>query len=95
MAYATANLNICAPRVGEGENLADAGWSSAMWTYRDSGGDVLATMIADDFITDGNDKGLRVGDIIAIIETAVDASWVIVDTIDAAGLVAVTLFSNA
>jgi hypothetical protein len=65
-----------------------------MWTYRDSGGDVLATMIADNFITDGNDKGLRVGDVIAIIETAVDASWVIVDTIDADGLVAVTLFSN-
>ena len=94
MAYAANNLNLCAPRVGQGENLADAGWSSAMWVYRDSGGDVLATMIADDFITDGDDQGLRVGDIIAFVETAVDASWVIVDTITA-GLVAVTLFSNA
>ena len=95
MAYAANNLNLCAPRVGEGENLANAGWSSAMWVYRDSGGDNLATMSADDYITDGNDQGLRVGDIIAFVETAVDATWAIVDTIDAAGLVAVTLFSNA
>jgi hypothetical protein len=80
--------------MGEGENLANAGWSSAMWVYRDTGGDVLATMVADDYIDDGNDQGLRVGDIIAFVETAVDAQWMIVDTIDAAGLVAVTSFSN-
>lgn len=95
MAYATANLNVCIPRLGEGENLADAGFSSAMWAYRDVGSDVLATMVADNFIDDGNDRGVRPGDIIAFVETGVDASWVIVDTVDAAGLVAVTLFSNA
>ncbi len=94
MAYDTKNLNLCMPRLGEGEDLADAGFSSAMWSYRDVGGDNLATMTTDNFITDGLDRGVRVGDFISFIETAVDAEWMIVDTVSAAGLVAVTSFSN-
>ena len=93
MAYAANNLNLCAPRVGEGENLADAGFSSAMWVYRDSGGDTLATMTADDYITDGDDQGLRVGDIVDFVETGVDAERMLVDTITA-GLVTFISFSN-
>lgn len=93
MAYAANNLNLCAPRVGEGENLANAGYSSAMWVYRDSGGDTLATMTADDYITDGDDQGLRAGDIVDFVETGVDAERMLVDTITA-GLVTFISFSN-
>lgn len=95
MAYSTNNLNVCFPRMGEGENLANAGYSSAMWSYRDiTAGNTLAQMQAGDFITDGNDKGLRVGDIIVFIEDTVDASWALVSAISAAGLVTTIVLSN-
>jgi hypothetical protein len=93
MAYDAKNLNLTSARMGEGENAANAGYSSASWVYRDSGGDVLATMIADNYITDGDDQGIKVGDMIAFIETGVAAQWHIVDSISAAGLVAVTAFT--
>jgi hypothetical protein len=97
MAYKPDNLQNCLPRLGTGDNLAadDGGYSVGVWTYRQitADGD-LATMVADDYITDGNDKGVKPGDIIAFVETAVDAQWMTVDTVDADGLVAVTSFSN-
>lgn len=66
MAYDTNSLNVSNPRLGEGENLADAGFSSAMWCYRSA--DPILTVIAAGYITDGNDKGLRVNDCIIVID---------------------------
>ena len=51
-------------------------------------------MVADDYIDDGNDQGVKVGDAILFTETSVDAAWGTVDTVDAAGLVGIVLFSN-
>ena len=94
MAYDAKNLTCVNPRLGAGEAGANAGYTSATFHYRDTGGDNLATMTANDYITDGDDQGIQVGDLIAFIETAVDAEWMIVDTVSAAGLVRQTSFSN-
>ena len=66
MAYDTKSLNIMSPRMGEGENLADAGFSAACWVYRSA--DAVATVIAAAYINDGNDKGLRVNDFVIIVD---------------------------
>lgn len=73
MAFNQSSLVLCAPRVGQGENAANAGYSSAKWTYRDTGGDVLATMIGATYMTGALDAGVQVGDTIEIIETGVAA----------------------
>jgi len=51
-------------------------------------------MTADDFIDDGNDRGVRPGDVIDFVETGVDAERMLVDTVSAAGLVTFISFSN-
>jgi hypothetical protein len=97
VAYKSDNLQQIFPRMGSGDNVAldDGGYAVGLWSYRQiTADDALATMVADDYITDGNDKGVKPGDIIAFVETAVDAQWMTVDTVDADGLVAVTSFSN-
>ena len=85
MAYNTNNLNTDSPRMGSGENDANAGYSSAKWVYRDSGGDTLATMAAANFMTDALDKGMQVGDIVDIIETGTAAQKYHVTVVAAAG----------
>jgi hypothetical protein len=85
------------PRLGTGDNLAadDGGYSVALWSYRQITGDGdLATMVADNYITDGNDKGLKVGDIVIFVEDTVDSSWKQVNTVSAAGLVTFITVSN-
>jgi hypothetical protein len=85
------------PRLGTADNLAaeDGGYGVGLWSYRQITGDGdLATMIADDYITDGNDRGLKVGDLVIFVEDNVDSSWMQVDTIDAAGLVTFIVVSN-
>lgn len=97
MAYKSANLVNMIPRMGTGDNLAadDGGYSLGLWSYRQITGDGdLATMVADDYITDGNDKGLKVGDIVIFVEDNVDSSWQQVDTIDVDGLVTFIVVSN-
>jgi len=66
MAYLSASLNVCIPRMGEGENLANAGFSFAQWAYRSA--DLIATVIAAGYIDDGNDKGLRVNDVVCVVD---------------------------
>lgn len=84
MAYNANNLNLCSPRMGEGENLANAGYSAAMWVYRDiTANDNLAAMQASGFISDADDQGIRVGDLVCFIEDTVDASWALVSVITA------------
>lgn len=86
MAYKSANLQNVIPRVGEGENLAadDGGYGVAIWTYRAITADnTLAQMQASGFISDADDKGLKIGDIVVFVEDTVDASWGVVDAITA------------
>ena len=66
MAYDTNSLNVCIPRMGEGENLANAGFSFAQYAYRSA--DPLATVIAAGYIDDGGDKGLRVNDCVVVVD---------------------------
>ncbi len=51
MAYVTAQLNVLVPHVGDGPGL---------WHY--IGVDVHTDVDATGFFTDGDDKGMRVGD---------------------------------
>lgn len=84
MAYKSANLQQITPRMGTGENLAadDGGYGVAIWSYRAITADnTLANMQASGFITDADDKGLRIGDIVVFVEDTVDASWGVVDAI--------------
>lgn len=66
MAYDTKSLNIMSPRMGEGENLADAGFSAACWVYRSA--DTIATVIGAGYVDDGGDKGIRVNDFVIVID---------------------------
>ena len=66
MAYDTNSLNVCTPRMGEGENLANAGFSAAMWMYRSA--DPVLTVIGAGYIDDGFDKGVRVNDCCIVID---------------------------
>jgi hypothetical protein len=97
VAYKPANLVNIVPRLGTGDNLAadDGGYSVALWSYRQiTGDDALATMVADNYITDGNDRGLKVGDLVIFVEDTVDSSWKQVNTVSAAGLVTFITVSN-
>lgn len=91
MSYSPNSLNLLIPRVGGGDDLTSE--SSAVWSYRETGDAILAVMVADDYITDGDEQGVKVGDAILFTETAVDAAWGTVDTVTA-GLVGIILMSN-
>ncbi len=81
MAYDTKSLNVCIPRLGEGENLADAGFTSGTWDYRSA--DTFATVIAAGYIDDALDKGLRVNDKVCVIDdNTPNAQWALVTVID-------------
>ena len=73
MAFNQSSLVLVAPRMGEGENAANAGYSSNKWSYRDTGGDTLATMVGATYMTGALDAGVKVGDCIEIVETGVAA----------------------
>ena len=97
MAYKSANLTCLVPRFGGGDNLAadPGGYTVALWSYRAITGDnTLAQMQANNFITNGGDVGLRVGDLIIMVQDTVDASWMLVSAISAAGLVSTIVVSN-
>ena len=57
MAYATKEFNLVAPNVG-----TDQGGS--LFTYVNSADDTLITLRGADFVADGADKGLKVGDLV-------------------------------
>ncbi len=84
MAYATNSLNLCIPRMGEG---LDAG-SLSFARYAYISADAIATVIAAGYITDGNDKGLRVNDVVEVVDSNVPSIDVcLVTVVTAAGLV--------
>lgn len=97
MAYKSANLQQVFPRMGTGDNVAadDGGYAVGVWSYRAITADnTLAQMQAASFISDGDDKGMRVGDVVIFVEDTVDASWGLVSAISAAGLVTTIIVSN-
>lgn len=67
MAYATGSLNVRAPRMGEG---LDAG-SLSFGSYDYISADAIATVIGAGYIDDGNDKGLRVNDVVTVVDSNV------------------------
>ena len=84
MAFNSKNLTLLVPRVGSAEGVADAGYGTGLWAYRDiTANDNLAAMQTDGFITDAADYGLQVGDLVIMIEDTVDASWMLVSGLTA------------
>jgi len=59
MAYVTAQLNLAKPRLGDGDQ--------ALWLM--NGTDVHTDVDAADFISDGDDKGLKVSDVVIYVKT--------------------------
>lgn len=91
MAYDTNSLVTIFPRLGEAEGGANAGKSSAMHIYRST--DNLAAVVTAGYIDDGNDKGIRVNDIVAVIDDdAPTGEWAIVTVVDSAGDVTMIAF---
>jgi len=81
MAYDTNSLNIQLPRMGEGENLANAGFTANQFVYRSD--DDFATVIAAAYIDDGDDKGIRVNDYVLVIDqNTPNAQWALVTVVD-------------
>ncbi len=76
MAYISNNLVTQIPRVGEG--------GSGLHIYR-SADDNLATMIVAGYIDDGNEKGLKVNDIVILIDDAATIDLCLVSAIAANG----------
>lgn len=63
MAYTTANLN----RIGTANS--DAG---SLWIYKSS--DALATVIADDYFSDGDVRGMRADDVVIVVDDSLNRS---------------------
>lgn len=64
MAYNTTSLNVHVPRVGGGDDALQL--ASASYIYRSV--DTAATVIAAGFIDDGGDKGVKVGDLLIVLD---------------------------
>jgi len=86
MAYASDSLTTVIPRLGEGEDVGSL--SAAIHVYRSA--DPRATVIGAGYITNGNDKGIRVNDIVIIVDDDAVATLHLVSVVDAAGLVTMT-----
>jgi hypothetical protein len=64
MAYATSNP----PRLVDNAGLTGAG---QVWTYRST--DALATVVAATYITNAQDLGMKVGDLVLVQDTSTPA----------------------
>ncbi len=64
MAYNSDSLHCVNPRLGGGDDALKL--QSATFHYRSV--DVLATVIAAGFIDDGGDKGIKVGDLLVVLD---------------------------
>ena len=65
MAYAPNSLNLQIPRLGEGTDTGSL--SSAQYVYVSD--DAVATVIGAGYIDDGDDQGLRVDDVVVVIDS--------------------------
>lgn len=77
MAYVPANLICAVPRLG--------GLGNAIWTLE--GTDVHTDVDANDFISDGSDKGMKVGDFLFYRKTTATIGGTLhtVETVTAGG----------
>ena len=67
MAYNTNSLNLRAPRVGSGDDdTGDSGLSAAKFSYVSL--DAAATVIAAGYIDNALDKGLKVNDVVEVVD---------------------------
>jgi hypothetical protein len=82
MAYNPDSLNCVNPRLGGGDDALKL--QSATYHYRSV--DVAATVIAAGFIDNGLDNGIKVGDLLVVLDqTTPLATTHIVSVVDAAG----------
>jgi len=89
MAYISKNLTTLIPRLGTGEDVADASATSAIHMYR-TVTDARSDVIAAGYISDGNDKGLAVNDILLVVDDATVVTLHLITVVDAAGDVTAT-----
>ena len=86
MAYLSASLITCIPRLGAAEGGANAGFGFAQHAYRSA--DPVLTVIGAGYITDGNDKGIQVNDVVIVVDDNLGlVDLCIVTVVSAAGLV--------
>ena len=84
MAYLSKNLATMVPRLGTGEDSADAGATTGLHSYR-SAADNVATIIAAGYINDGNDKGIKVNDTVIVIDDGASIDLCLVTVVAANG----------
>ena len=83
MAYISADMNLVAPNVG-------ANRGGSVWSYINADADTPAAIRAADFVSDGEDKGMAVGDLVISADNAGVGIVFRVDSISAAGAVTLT-----
>jgi len=86
MAYAPNSLNLQIPRLGGGDDTGSL--SSAQYCYISD--DAVATVIAAGYISDGDDKGLKLDDVVVVIDSTAASETIdfcLVTVVDSAGLV--------
>lgn len=84
MAYKSKNLTTLIPRLGTGEDVADASATAGLHVYR-TADDAVAAVIAAGYINDGNDKGLKVNDVVIVIDDAATIDLTLVSVVAANG----------
>lgn len=84
MTYATASLNLDHPVMGSGNTAGSL--AIGHWTYVSA--DAVATVIAAGYISDGVDKGMKVNDVVTVVDSNVPSiDYCLVTVVSAAGLV--------
>lgn len=83
MAYVTKDLNLVAPAVGQG-------LGGSVWTYINADADTAVAMRGADFVSDGEDKGMKVNDIVLTQDDSNVGLVLVVNAISAAGAVTLT-----
>ena len=86
--YVSAQLNLDHPSMGGSPvPLTTQVTNVQHWTYI-TDTDAIATVIAAGYITDGDDKGMKVGDVVTCVDTNIPAvDLCVVSVVSAAGLV--------
>lgn len=82
MAYATAELNVLVSPPGGG--------AGTLWDYKNSADDTLVAQRGAGFFSDGEDKGMKVGDKILTTENTGVGAVLEVSAISAAGAATAT-----
>lgn len=89
MAYISKNLSTLIPRLGTGEDVADGSATSAIHMYR-SVTDARSVVIGAGYIDDGGDKGLKVNDILLVVDDATVCTLHLITVVAANGDVTAT-----